>query len=367
MPRRDDLEQLGTAVAALPVVRELSLEPDLPKALPRSLAEARQACLPLPSRQGRSPYFWLEGLIEQGQLEAVSPRQALGSPGPGAPWRLLKFPQLHQTFGNWQIQGYLFVTVHGPAPVAGPTPSVTGPCSLSASLLPIWQADAASPGWASEEFWGGAGVPLALATALPPALQLFADSSFVEQLGAVQSLFSRSAIHWEIALAEYGQLHRQSLLPSQALQYFDALLSLSPLPPSSTPASDRLFQRRHLLQRFAALSTLGGHSLWSAYCALQGWIGQQMAMAAQTQRPAAEPGLETWLQANQWRKAAHDQALSWVASFEQQPTSQRSDDSAQRAFSNSRALQERLLQLEIHPPLENHSLPSEAAVLVSSS
>ncbi len=185
------------------------------------------------------------------------------------------------------------------------------------------------------------GAELALSTldGVGREFKISAQASFIQRITQLQAMQLELGQEFAIRRSLYNSLNQAPLRPSQALRYFDRLLDESPYPPSQTPASDRLLQRRQLLKIF---STNPEPSLWHAYGAVAHWVNYS-APGNSTQR---------WYSCCQGSGATMlRQALAYAVAlqYDQQEAAEASKQprpsGAQRSLAASDALQARIQQL----------------------
>lgn len=193
------------------------------------------------------------------------------------------------------------------------------------------------------------GLALALSTldGVGREFKISAQANLIQRIAQLQEMQLEISQEWAIRRSLYNSLAQAPLRPSQALRYFDRLLDESPYPPSRTPASDRLLQRRQLFKTFSAAPQSDHQpgsqpSLWDAYAAVAHWVNY------------AAPGSA----AQRWQSCCHGpgatllrQALAYVVAlqYDQQgandSSSQPRQSGAQRSLAASDALQARIRQL----------------------
>lgn len=169
--------------------------------------------------------------------------------------------------------------------------------------------------------------------------KISAQASFIQRIAQLQKMQLELGQELAIRRSLYNTLAQAPLRPSQALRYFDRLLDESPYPPSRTPASDRLIQRRQLFKPF---STSSQSSLWDAYAAVAQWVNQTApGDAAQRWHSCCHgPGATMLRQA-----LAYAVALQYDQQDNAESLQQPRISGAQRSLAASDALQNRIQQL----------------------
>ncbi|NJN30216.1 MAG: hypothetical protein HC824_07075 [Synechococcales cyanobacterium RM1_1_8] len=347
LPQPRPLHSSGFLVPPISPASSLQLQP-----FALRLAHRRQAYVPL-SR--RTPWQSLAGLGQGGLLEFVALMDAAGmdaagaAPDPFEPaiahWALARVPGLTLPFHpGCQLQAYLRMAI---APGG----------DITLDLM---------PGIESQRLL--AAVPLAMEDHAIAPFQLLAQASFIDRLEQLRQLPLQLQLQFETAISLYRRLQDQPLGSAQAKQYFDRLLDRSPLAPSATPASDRLLQRRSLLQAFVRLAQADAQAttaqataqtsaqtpnLWHAYGAVADWLSRASASS-----PGSGPAASGWLAGCQGPQArllhlAQELALTWRPADPQPTPFSSRRAGVQRSLEASGALQARVQRLRagaIAPP-----------------
>jgi hypothetical protein len=198
---------------------------------------------------------------------------------------------------------------------------------LTLMLLPVWQSPAAS--WALSTLDG-----------VGSTFRIAAQASFIQRIVQLQEMQLAFAQEFAIRQSLYKALAQCPLRPSQALGYFDRLLDESPYPPSRTPESDRLLQRRLLLQIFSLASR---PSAWAAYQAVAQWVNDNTAgtPAQRWWSACYGPGAQMLRQGLAYAVALQYDHQEAIEAHPSQPR----HSGAERSLQASDALQARIQQL----------------------
>ncbi len=289
----------------------------------------RQCYVPLGDR---SPLQTLAPLFAGGQLEQVAMGQWC------AATKANEGDETGTSSGQWVLARLVELDQSSPDTEA---PSAQSPQSVQ--LLPYLYIGMTSAGdlglrlLPAAHYFGG---ELALSTldGVGREFKISAQTSFIQRIAQLQEMQLELGQEFAIRSSLYNSLRKVKLRPSQALRYFDRLLDESPYPPSQTPASDRLIQRRQLFKTF---STHPEPTLWDAYVAVAHWVNN------------SAPGNA----AQRWHSCCHGagatmlrQALAYAVALqydqqEAESAQQPRISGAQRSLAASDALQARIQQL----------------------